>query len=346
MSVRWGVIGAGGIADRRTIPEGIVPATNAELVAVCDQPDVVEEVARKYDVRGHAQARDLIACDDVDAIYIASPTQLHRDHAARAAEAGKHVLCEKPLGRTVAECDEIVDACKSAGVTLGVNFMMRFHACHARLAEMVVAGDVGTRVFGRAELTCWYPAIPGAFRQDPELGGGGAFADMGNHCIDVLEMFLGRTVSVQGATANLVQDYAAEDTSACLLTFESGALGVIDSLFNVPDDAARNMLEIYGSRGSVVSSGTIGQDSSGVLRTILEKEDRAYDAAQIRDEGATEQLIEPEPVNIYQAHIEAFSQAVVDGTDPPVTGEDGVWNHRVVEAVYESARNGRRVELG
>ena len=169
---------------------------------------------------------------------------------------------------------------------------------------------------------------------------------MGNHCIDVLEMFLGRTVSVQGATANLVQDYAAEDTSACLLTFESGALGVIDSLFNVPDDAARNMLEIYGSRGSVVSSGTIGQDSSGVLRTILEKEDRAYDAAQIRDEGATEQLIEPEPVNIYQAHIEAFSQAVVDGTDPPVTGEDGVWNHRVVEAVYESARNGRRVELG
>ncbi len=347
MTIRWGVVGAGGIADRRTIPEGIVPAGNAELVAVCDeQPERLAEVAGKYAARPHAAFDEIVSAADVDAVYIATPTQLHRDHAVAAARGGKHVLCEKPLARTVGECEEILAACSDAGVKLGVNFMMRFHACHVRLREMIEAGELGTTVFGRAELTCWYPPIPGAFRQDPALGGGGALADMGNHCIDVLEMFLGPTAEVSARTANLVQDYPSEDTAACLLRFENGAVGVIDALFNVPDDAARNALEIYGSKGSVVSFGTIGQDSGGALRAVLETEEKSYDAAQVREGPTPEQTIEPEPVNIYQAHVEAFSQAIIDDTPPPIPGEDGLWNHRVVEACYKSAKSGKSVALG
>lgn len=347
MTITWGVIGAGGIADRRTIPEGMMPASNARLVAVCDeQPDRLAEVAGKYGVRADDTFEAILAADDIDAIYVATPTQLHRDHAVAAAGAGKHVLCEKPLARTVAECEEIVAACADAGVKLGVNFMMRFHACHVRLKQMIEAGELGTPVFGRAELTCWYPPIPDAFRQHPALGGGGALADMGNHCIDVLEMLFGSTIEVFARTANLVQDYPSEDTAACLLRFDSGAVGVVDALFNVPDDAARNALEVYGSRGSVVSFGTIGQDSGGALRAVLEKVGKSYDAAQVREGPAPEQTIEPEPVNIYRAHIEAFSQALIDDTPPPVAGEDGLWNHRVVEACYESARSGKSVALG
>jgi len=344
MIVQWGVIGAGGIADRRTIPEGLVPATRAELVAVCDtQPERAAAVAARYEVQAFEHLEGLLALEDVQAVYIASPTQLHREHILAAARAGKHVLCEKPLARTVAECEEVVAACAAAGVKLGVNFMMRFHACHRRLAELVAAGELGTPVFGRAELTCWYPPIPGAFRQDPALGGGGALADMGNHCIDVLEMFLGRTVEVSAKIGNLVQDYASEDTAVCLLRFESGAVGVIDALFNVPDAAARNALEVYGSRGSVVSFGTIGQDSGGELRAVLERGDRAYDASQVRDTASPEETIRPEPVNIYRAHIETFSQAILEDAPPPISGEDGLWNHRVVEACYEAARTGAAV---
>jgi predicted dehydrogenase len=238
-----------------------------------------------------------------------------------------------------------VQACADAGVKLGVNFMMRFHSCHRRLAEMVAGGELGTLVFGRAELTCWYPPIPGAFRQDPALGGGGALADMGNHCIDVLEMFFGRTVEVSAKIGNLVQDYASEDTAVCLLRFESGAVGVIDALFNVPDAAARNALEVYGSKGSVVSFGTIGQDSGGELRAVLERGDRAYDASQVRDAASPEETIRPEPTNIYRAHIEAFSHAILDDSPPPVPGEDGLRNHRVIEACYAAARAGRAVRL-
>ncbi|MBM3475409.1 MAG: Gfo/Idh/MocA family oxidoreductase [Armatimonadetes bacterium] len=346
MIVQWGVIGAGGIADRRTIPEGLIPAANAELAAVCDtQPDRAAAVAAKYCVEPFESCDGILASDDVQAVYIASPTQFHRDHAIAAARAGKHVLCEKPLALTVTQCEEVVQACADAGVKLGVNFMMRFHACHRRLADMVAQGELGTLVFGRAELTCWYPPIPGAFRQDPALGGGGALADMGNHCIDVLEMYFGRTVEVSAKIGNLVQDYASEDTAVCMLRFESGAVGVIDALFNVPDAAARNALEVYGSKGSVVSFGTIGQDSGGELRAVLERGDKAYDASQVRDTASPEETIRPEPVNIYRAHIEAFSHAILANTPPPIPGEAGLWNHRVVEACYEAARTGAAVPL-
>jgi len=344
MSIRWAVVGAGGIADRRTIPEGIVPASNAQLVGVYDaDPERLAQVSAKYGVRASASYDELLSSGDVDVVYIATPTQLHHDQALSAIRAGRHVLCEKPLARTVPECEELVAAALGGGVKLGVNFMMRFHACHVRLREMVQAGDLGTLVFGRAELNCWYPPIAGAFRQDPALGGGGALADMGNHCIDVLELFFGRTAEVSAYTANRVQDYRSEDTSVCLLRFRTGAIGAVDALFNVPDDAARNALEVYGSRGSVVSFGTIGQDSPGKLTAVLERGGKAYDAAQVREGPVPAETVEPEPVNIYRAHVEAFSRAVAEDTPPPIPGEDGLWNHRVIEACYRSAQTGRAV---
>ncbi len=345
MSIKWGVIGAGGIADRRTIPEGIIGAEKAELVAVQDiDAQRIEEVAAKYGVAKYTTEYDLLNDDNVEAVYIATPNQLHHGQVLAAAAAGKDVLCEKPLALTLADCEEMVAACQDAGVKLGINFMMRFHACHTAIKDLIEAGDLGTPVMGRAELTCWYPPIPGAFRQDPALGGGGAFADMGNHCVDLLEMFFGRTERVSCFIGNLVQDYPAEDTAVALLEFQSGAKGIVDALFNVPDAAARNALEVYGSKGSVVAFGTIGQASGGSITTVLETGDKQYDAAQARDEDPS-QIIEPEPVNIYAAHINAFCDAIENDTVPPISGEDGIWSHKVIEACYKSAQTGAAVDI-
>ncbi len=348
MTIRWGVIGAGGIADRRTIPEGIMPAGCAQLVAVQDViPDRARAVAEKYGI-AHAftDESDLLALDEVDAVYIATPTNAHARQVKAAAAAGKHVLCEKPLGMTEQEVAAEIQVCQDAGVKLGTNFMMRFHACHTRLKAMIEAGELGTLVFGRAELTCWYPPIPGAFRQDPALGGGGALIDMGNHCIDLLEFFFGRVTEVSCFIGNLVQDYQSEDTALASLRFASGAVGVVDNLFNVPDAAARNALEVYGSKGSVAACGTIGQDSAGSLAAVVEKGERGYDAAQVREGDTAQETITPPVVNMYQAHIEAFCAAITNDTAPPIGGEDGLWSHRVIEACYESARTGRAVKLG
>jgi predicted dehydrogenase len=337
MATKWGVLGSGGIARRRTIPEGICPADNAELVAVYDVDGPVnQEVADEFGGKACSSEDELLA-SECDAVYVATPANLHCSQVERAAKAGKHVLCEKPLGMTLEEGHRILAACRENGVKLGTGFMMRFHAQHQAALALVREGRLGTLVYGRAQLSCWYPPIPGAWRQDPGTGGGGSLMDMGGHCIDLLEMYFGPVAKVSCLTGNLVQDYASEDTAVVALEFENGAKGSVDSLFNIPDASSKNRLELYGSQGSILAEGTIGQGEAGVMTACLEDAGKKYEAQQDREDGAGI-VIAPDPVNMYRAEIEAFSQAVIDDTEPPVGGSPGLWSQKVLAACYESAR--------
>lgn len=344
MKTKWAVWGSAGIARRRTIPEGIVRADNAQLVAVYDvNAEANAEVARQFGAKACSSEEELLA-SDAEVIYVATPAWLHAGHVGAAAGAGKHVLCEKPLGMTVAESDEMIRACGAAGVKLGTGFMMRFHAQHQAALELVREGRLGTPVFGRAQLSCWYPPIEGAWRQKPEQGGGGSLMDLGGHCIDLLEMFFGRAVSVQCVIGNLVQSYASEDTSVVLIEFASGAKGVVDCLFNVPDASSLNRLELYGSLGSILAEGTIGQAEAGTMTARLEGSAGAYEAQQARDSGGGISIA-PAPVNMYRAEVEVFSRAVIEDAEPPVSGEDGRWSQAVLDACYASAKSGGRISL-
>lgn len=344
MKLKWGVIGSAGIARRRTIPEGITKADNAELTAVYDiNTEANAEVAAEHGARACASEAELIGAE-VDVVYIATPAFEHFGQIQRAAEAGKHVFCEKPLSLTVEECDQAQEICATQGVQLGTGFMMRFLAQHRAAFKLIQEGRLGVPVLGRAQLSCWYPPIPGAWRQDPAKGGGGSLMDMGGHCIDLLEMFLGRATSVRCITDHLVQEYASEDTAVVLLDFESGAKGVVDCLFNVPDASSLNRLELYGSLGSILAEGTLGQGESGQMVARLESSAGDYAAEQARDTGGGLQL-NPTPVNMYRAEVEAFSQALLNGTPPPVSGEDGRWSQVVLSACYESATTGARIDL-
>lgn len=344
MAVRWGVVGAGGIASRRTIPEGILPATNSQLIAVMDSDEERgKEAAEKFGgVRCYPRSEELYEDVEVDVVYVATPTYSHCREVVRAAEAGKHVLCEKPLGLDVDDAKKMIAACERSNVKLGVGFMMRFHPHHVKLKQMIEAGQLGHLVMGRAQLTCWYPPIEDAWRQNPKLGGGGSLIDMGSHCIDLLEQFLGKVTEVHCHAESLVQDYLVEDTAVLTAKCETGAIAVVDAHFNIPDAASRNILELYGTRGAVWARGTVGQDSTGQMTACLAPEETEYDAAQVRAGGAGEQEIVPDqPGNIYQAEIEAFANAIETGADPPVDGAAGLWNMKIMAAAYRSARSGR-----
>ncbi len=344
MKTMWGVIGSAGIARRRTIPEGIVASDKAELTAVYDiNQDANAEVAAEFDAVACISEAELLSLD-LDVVYVATPTWLHFDQVVQAAEAGKHVLCEKPLGMSVEECNEMIDVCARKNVKLGVGFMMRYHALHQAALKLVQDGGIGIPVFGRAQLSCWYPPIPDAWRQSPKLGGGGSLMDLGGHCIDLLEMFMGPVVNVQCMIGNLVQSYASEDTAVAVLEFESGAKGVVDCLFNVPDTSSMNRLELYGSKGSILAEGTIGQLPGGSMTARLEDADAGYAAQQERtaDGGM---VMAPSPINMYLAEVDAFSQAIQDDADPPITGADGLHSQAVLSACYESARTGARIRL-
>lgn len=343
--LNWGVIGAGGIADRRTIPEGIIPARNAQLAAVMDADEERARAAgEKYGVPYYIQAKDLLSDRKVEAVYVATPVHLHPEHTIMAANAGKHVLCEKAMAITIEECGRMIDACRGNRVKLGIGFMMRFHAVHRKAQEMVEEGLLGQPVFGRAQLSCWYPPIPGAWRQIPELGGGGSLVDMGNHCIDVLEMLMGKVVEVSCFTGSLVHGYAAEDIATVLLRFESGAQGVVDACFNIPDESSKNILEVYGTKGSLLARGTIGQMPDGDMVAHLERDEQGYDAKQQRVTSTSEN-ISPTPVNMYEAEIEHFSECVERDVPLAISGEDGLWSQKIVLACYESARTGRAVKV-
>jgi predicted dehydrogenase len=342
--LKWGVIGSGGIARRRTIPEGIIPARNAHLISVYGTNATTnKEVAKQFNALA-CDSIDALLNSGIDAVYIGSPVQAHMEQVRACARAGKHVLCEKPLGRTVAEAEQIIAACRDADVQLGTAFMMRFHSQHQAAAKMIADGKLGKPVYGRAQLSCWYPPTPRAFRQDPALGGGGSLIDMGSHCIDLLETFFGPVKKVSCFINNTIHAYKSEDSAVAILQFENGATGTVDAFFCIQDDSSKNVLELYGSKGSILAIGTVGQGAAGKMTAYISPETAGHDPQQQRN-AADGLPISPEPQNTYRAEIETFGDIVLSGKPNTMNGEIGLRNQKIIAACYESARTGHTVTI-
>lgn len=338
--VQIGVIGAGGIAYRRTIP-GMREAKNCKLAAVMD-PVGVEKIAKEFGVPGYVTEEELLADPSVQAVYIASPVNVHLVQIKAAAAAGKHVLCEKPLTMTPAEAEEAVAVCKKNGVVLQEGYMMKFHGAHQRIKELIDAGELGKLVYMRAQLACWYPKIEGAWRQNPATGGGGALMDMGTHLIDLLEYFAGPVKRIVSLTGNLVQDYRSEDASTTMIEFESGTQATVDAFFCVPDEASRTRLEIYGSGGAILTEGTIGQSTGGKMEGIFGLGTGGYDAEQSKDVAREFAEVPFEPINPYTAECEAFADSILSGKAPVLNGpENALAIMSLTEKAYESYRQKR-----
>jgi predicted dehydrogenase len=342
--VKWGVIGSGGIARRRTIPEGIMNAEHAILTSVYDiNSEVNNAVAEEFNAKAVNSIQELLQ-SDIDAIYIASPVNNHLDHVITCAKGKKHVLCEKPLGMTIEETEKMISICKDEGVLLGTSFMMRFQTQHQAALKLVSDGKLGKPVYGRAQLSCWYPPIEGAWRQDPVTSGGGSLMDMGSHCIDLLEMFFGEIKSVSCSINNSVHDYKSEDSAVVSMTFKNGAMGTVDTYFCIPDNSSKNVLELYGSMGSILAKGTIGQGDTGEMTAFLEGDNTGYNAQQLRDEGEGI-TINPTPVNTYLSEIVEFSNAILEKREPVNNVLLGLRSQKILTACYESAKTGKAIEI-
>jgi len=342
--VKWGVIGSGGIARRRTIPEGIIPAEHAKLISVYDiDSEVNKSVAKEFDAQPATTIKELLT-SGIDAVYIASPVNMHLEQVALCAKSKKHVFCEKPLGLTYNDAEKIVRVSIEEDIYLGTGFMMRFLAQHQAALKLIKEGKIGKPVYGRAQLSCWYPPIKNSWRQDPETGGGGSLMDMGSHCIDLLEMFFGEIRSVSCFVNNSVHSYRSEDSSVVSLFFNNGAIATVDTFFCIPDNSSKNTLELYGSKGSIIAKGTIGQGVSGEMKAYLEEEISGYDSKQVRNlsDGIE---INPSPVNMYQAEIEEFSTAILENREPLNNFTIGLRNQKILTACYKSASYGKVIYI-
>lgn len=344
--LRWGVLGAGGIADRRTIP-GMMLADNAELVAVMEiNMELAEKVRAKYNAkRAYDSTEALLADAEVDAVYIASPVVAHAEQAMKAADAGKHILIEKPLALSSEEGQKVLDYCKGKGVQVAAGLMMRFGANVQEMKKATAAGKIGDVVSGFAQFTCWYPDMPGNWRQGKATAGGGALMDMGVHCIDLLQYVTGsRVKQVAAFHDTLTFKYEVEDSSCVMLRLENGAQCVVQSNFNIPDDAAKWRLELFGTQGRLLGDTVIGQVDGGSIDAMFLDEVGGYDATQ--DASAAESVtIEAELGNMYQREIESFGDSILNGKPLEVPAEDALEVQRIIEAAYRSNDEKKIIDL-
>ena len=346
MKVKWGVIGCGGIADRRTLP-GMMLLDNVELVAVMDADiSAAQRCKDKYNAKyAFDNIDELLALDEIEAVYIASPVFCHKEQAMATADAKKHILIEKPVGLTSEEAQEIASYCEEKGVKLGVGFMMRFHAYHQKMREIILSGKIGEIVSARAQLTCWYPEMENCWRQEKKLSGGGAMMDMGVHCVDLIRYITGLEVTeVAGFSGNQIFNYSVEDAGCVIFRLNNGATAYVDANFNIPDAAAKCKIEFYGTKGSIFAQGTISQIEDGEIEVLCADDSAGYDANQNR--GEVKPLnIDVELGNMYAKEIEAFGKAVRGEAEIPVTAADAIMSQKVIEASYESNNSKKYVKF-
>jgi predicted dehydrogenase len=344
--LKWGVIAAGGIADRRMIP-AMAASSEAEIVAVMDSDaGKAREVALKYGVPcWYDNAEALLNMREIEAVYIASPVYCHKEQVFAAADAGKHILLEKPLALNAAEAREMVDYCKTRGILFAAGFNMRFATLHQKLKTLLEEGCIGQLVSVDAQFTCWYPEIEGAWRQKKALSGGGALMDMGIHLIDLTQYLTGsRIVKVAALNERIRFSYEVEDSSSLLVRFDNGMTGNIRANFNIPDSAARWQICFFGTKGRIIGDTTIGQEDGGRLLAICEDSEKGYDAQQ-NAADAKEQVITAEYGDLFGFELHSFTDSLLNGKPLVCDAEQAVYDHMVADAAYLSSETGRFVDI-
>jgi predicted dehydrogenase len=349
MSFKIGVIGAGGIAYRRLIPEVFKELKDIEIAAVMDiNLAIAEKVGKEFGVKWFDDENDLLDLAYLDAVYIATPQSFHVKSVLNSIAHKKHVLVEKPMSTSIEDDIKMILASETNKVQLGVAYMMRYNVYNLKALEIVKSGKIGKPIMGRAQLTCWFPKMEGNWRQNYDISCGGSLMDMGGHCIDLLTMFFGDVAEVAGFQDNLVHDYyPVEDTSTVILKFKNGTHGIVDNYFSIPDNAAKNRIEVYGSRGSIIGEGTIGQDAEGGrLEVFIQEENNGYVAGQIRNNNA--KTIVYDNLNskgLYAQEVEDFVNAVKAGKSPPIDGYLGMKNDNVTLAIYKAVKTRQVVKI-
>lgn len=334
--VRWSVIGAGGIADRRTIP-AIIKSEIATLVAVMDKnEDIARTVGEKYGVPYFTDEEEMLKAVECDAVYIGTPVFCHKEQALLSLRYKRATLLEKPITLSTEEAKEIVDGFKAAGVPLAIGYMMKKHNLHKRAYELIRSGSIGKPVSVRAQFTCWYPDIPGAWRQTKALGGGGAFMDLGVHAAELIEYLLGDEIDeVKSVMATQSFGYEVEDSAIVVFRMKGGALGHIDVNFNIPDEASVSKLEIYGDGGYIVATGTLGQIENGSMTHLSVK---AGDYSAKQDRVALEPVVyEGAGANLYEKEIDDFSREIIDGIFDNESIERAIRVQLLTDKIYQNS---------
>lgn len=317
--LKWGIIGAGDIVRRRVAP-AIADLPNCELTAITrGQPNMAESFAKEFGAkRWYANWREMLADEEIDAVYVATPVFLHAEQTIAAAEAGKHILCEKPMAMNTDECDRMIEACKTNGVKLGIAYYRRFYPVIERIRQLLASGEIGNPVFAQMNAFEYVDLAaddPRGWFLEKAKSGGGPMMDFGCHRLEVLTDLFGDVRRSASITANVEFDREVEDTAAVLLQFASGPCASVTVTHAARE--AQDTLDIFGTKGSLHIP-------------LLNKGD-----LQIKIADTTRTESHPPRANVHQPLIADFTEAVLNDHEPRVRGEIGRIVAKIVDRIYE-----------
>lgn len=327
--LRWGVVGSAGIAKRAFIPAvhtsewGVVTAIASRDLETAKKTAEELQIGNAY---GSYEA--LIADPQIDAVYIPLPNHLHREWTIRAAQAGKHVLCEKPLAMNAAEAEEMVGACKDAGVLLEEAFMYRHHPRYDQIREIIRSGEIGEIRGIRGAFTFNNAGDMKNVRYKREWGGGSIY-DVGCYPICAARLILEQEPSAVTAQAFYSPEHGNVDMMAAgLIEFAGGVSLTFDCGMWA---SGRNTLEIVGSKGRIeVPSAFVTPKEQSHFYVIAGSERREVSVPE---------------VNQYTIQADRFAKSVLNGEAQRFPGEDGILNMRIIDAALKSAEERVRVVL-
>jgi predicted dehydrogenase len=317
--LKWGIIGAGDIVRKRVAP-ALIDLPNCELVAVSrGRVELAEAFAAEFGIsRWYTDWREMLADDEIDAVYIATPVFLHAEQTIAAAEAGKHVLCEKPMAMNAEECGRMIEACRANNVRLGVAYYRRFYPVLERVRQILASGEIGDAAFAQInafEYVDLAPDDPRGWFLEKEKSGGGPMMDFGCHRLEVLMDLFGGVRHMNSLLANV--EFAGrevEDTAGVLLEFNSGPCGsvTVTHAAREPQDT----LDIFATKGSI----HIRSLNDGNIRILTPVEEMSES--------------HPPHANIHQPMIADMSDAIFSGREPLVNGQTGIAVTRLLDEIY------------
>lgn len=316
--LNWGLIGCGDISRKRVAP-ALRDLPNCDLVAVSRANyALAESFAREFGARKSYQHwQDLMADKEIDAVYIVTPVHLHAEQTIAAAQAGKHVLCEKPMALDVSQCDRMIAACRENNVQLGIAYYRHFYPAITRIKEIIAAGEIGKPVIAQINVFEWFdpdPTNPRRWLIDKAQSGGGPMLDFGCHRIEVLQNILGPITRTSAILNTVVLEREVEDAGIAIFQFAGGACGTLSVAHAARE--AQDTLDIFGSQGSIHVSSL----NEGNVRVKTNESERV------------EQW--PPAANFHQPLIDDFTNAILNNTEPKVSGEIGREVSRIEDAIY------------
>jgi predicted dehydrogenase len=316
--VKWGVAGCGRFAESSFLPATKLLRKSTVISLYSRDINRAKSLADKFGVQNYFNNYEDFLKSDINAVFIASPNAHHYEQVIKAARAGKHIFCEKPIALNSSQAEEMVRVCKENNVLFAVNYVHRFHPLVVKAKELILNQKLGKLVSISANFNIDFPP-DNNFRFKKELSGGGALRDIGTHMIDLLRYFGGEIETIDGVVGNLIYQSEVDDFALGTVKFVKAGYGTFNASYN--NKKAFNRIEILCHKGAIAIDNLIGKKILTPKLTILMEDETRK---SFRKRGNKMVFV-----------LKSVQRSFIKNETPHATGEDGLINLRLMEELEQ-----------